>query len=153
MHHFGVPKLRKRFRNISIHSTPMDPNALFRGIEVVMHPFYSIRPKMMGNISGGNQPLCANYGNFNRSYTMLIQGKTYRKWEGWCAKVTRGGRDDLQKHLCKSPLPPPMSPPLDQHRVAPIDVSIVCTEGLVSTSYIPKMMFGCVLDHFANLRT
>jgi hypothetical protein len=44
----------------------------------------------------------------------------------------RGGRDDLQRHFCKSPLPPPMSPPLDQHHVAPIEVSIVCTEGLVS---------------------
>jgi hypothetical protein len=28
---------------------------------------------------------------------------------------------------------PPMSLPLDQHRVTPIEVSIVCTEGLVST--------------------
>jgi hypothetical protein len=31
-----------------------------------------------------------------------------------------------------------MSLPLDQHRVAPIEVSIVCTEGLVSTWYIPN---------------
>jgi hypothetical protein len=35
-----------------------------------------------GNISGGNQPLCTNYGNFDWSHTMLIQGKTYRRWEG-----------------------------------------------------------------------
>jgi hypothetical protein len=27
----------------------------------------------LGNISGGNQPLRANYGNFNLSHTMLIQ--------------------------------------------------------------------------------
>jgi hypothetical protein len=32
-----------------------------------------------------------------------------------------------------------MSPPLDQHRVAQIEVSIVCTEGLVSTWYVPSM--------------
>jgi hypothetical protein len=67
MHYFGVPKLW------SIHSTPLDPkwclgvfrafrlpstrkkmqtcvsglNALFRGNEVVKHPFYSVGPKMM----------------------------------------------------------------------------------------------------------
>jgi hypothetical protein len=35
-----------------------------------------------GNISGGNQPIRANYGNFNRSHMMLIQGKTYRRWKG-----------------------------------------------------------------------
>jgi hypothetical protein len=91
---------------------------------------------IQGNISGGNQPLCANYGNFNRSHTMLIQQKTYRRWEGWCAKLIRGGRDDLQKNFCKSPLPPPMSPPLAQHRATLIEVSIVCTEGLVSTWYV-----------------
>jgi hypothetical protein len=69
---------------------------------------------------------------------MLIQGKTYRRWEGWCAKLIRGGRDDLQRQFCKPPLPPPMSPPLSQHCVAPIEVSIVWTEGLVSTWYVPK---------------
>jgi hypothetical protein len=103
---------------------------------------------MYGNISGGNQPLHANYGNFNRSHTMLIQGKTHERWEEWCAKLMRGGREDLQRHFCKSPLPPPMSPPLDQHRVAPIEVSIVCTEGLVSSWYVPFMyclsLFTCL---------
>jgi hypothetical protein len=49
-----------------------------------------------------------------------------------------GGRGDLQKCLCKSSLPSLMSfahhpshlllsLPLDQHRAAPIEVSIVCT--------------------------
>jgi hypothetical protein len=90
-----------------------------------------------GNISGRNQPLRANYGNFNLSHRMLIQGKTYRRWEGWCVKFMRGGRDDLQTHFCKSPLPPPMSPPLDQYHVAQIEVSIVCMEMLVSTWYVP----------------
>jgi hypothetical protein len=47
----------------------------------------------------------------------------------------RGGRDDLQTHFCKSPLSPPMSPPLDQHRVAPIEVFIVCTEGLAPDTF------------------
>jgi hypothetical protein len=63
----------------------------------------------------------------------------------------RGGRGDLQKCVCKSSskvrlqiiLSPLMSfahhpshlisLPLDQHRVAPIEVSAVYTEGLVST--------------------
>jgi hypothetical protein len=35
-----------------------------------------------GNILGGNQPLRANYENFNPSHMMLIQGKTYGRWEG-----------------------------------------------------------------------
>jgi hypothetical protein len=35
-----------------------------------------------GNISGGNQPLRANYGNFNLNHKMLNQGKTYGRWEG-----------------------------------------------------------------------
>jgi hypothetical protein len=48
-------------------------------------------------------------------------------------QLMRGGRDGLQMHFCESPLPPPMSPPLDQHCVAQIEVSIVCTDGLVST--------------------
>jgi hypothetical protein len=72
MHYIGVPKLW------NIHSIPLDPkwylgvflsimltfgtykmqnlysslNALFRGTEVVKHPFYSIGPKMMfGSVS------------------------------------------------------------------------------------------------------
>jgi hypothetical protein len=39
------------------------------------HKFYK------GNISGGNQPLHANYGNFNLSHTMLIQRGVQRRWE------------------------------------------------------------------------
>jgi hypothetical protein len=30
-----------------------------------------------GNISSGNQSLCANYGNFNLNHTILIQGRTH----------------------------------------------------------------------------
>jgi hypothetical protein len=37
---------------------------------------------IFGNISGGNQPLRAKYGNFNLNHMMLIQGKTYGRWEG-----------------------------------------------------------------------
>jgi hypothetical protein len=33
-----------------------------------------------GNISGGNEPLRANYGNFNLNHMMLIQGKAYGRW-------------------------------------------------------------------------
>jgi hypothetical protein len=94
-------------------------------------------PIYIGNISGGNQRLRVNYGNFNRGHPMLIQGKTHERWEGWCAKLMRGGRHDLQRHFCKSSLPPPMSPPLDQHRVTQIKVSIVCTEGLVPPYTFP----------------
>jgi hypothetical protein len=33
-----------------------------------------------GNISGGNQPLRANYENFNLNHTILIQGRTHERW-------------------------------------------------------------------------
>jgi hypothetical protein len=56
-----------------------------------------------------------------------------RKVGGVMSKTHERWRDDLQIHFCKSLLPPPMSPPLDQHRVAHIEVSIVCTEGLICT--------------------
>jgi hypothetical protein len=86
------------------------------------------------NVSGGNQPLRANYENFNLSHTMLIKGG-----------LMGGGRGDLQKYICKSslpplctsPLPPSISLFLDQHRVAQIEVFIICTEGLVSLWYVP----------------
>jgi hypothetical protein len=32
-------------------------------------------------ISGGKQPLHANYGNFNLSHTMFIQRDAQRRWE------------------------------------------------------------------------
>jgi hypothetical protein len=38
-------------------------------------------------MSSGNQPLRANYGNFNLNHTILIQGRTHERWEGWFAKV------------------------------------------------------------------
>jgi hypothetical protein len=34
-----------------------------------------------GNISGGNQHLHVNYGNFNLSHAMLIQRGAQRRWE------------------------------------------------------------------------
>jgi hypothetical protein len=89
-----------------------------------------------GNISSGNQSLRANYGNFNLNHTILIQGRTHERWEGWFAKFMGGGRDDLQRCFCKSLLPPPLSAPLDQHHVTQIEVSIVFTERLVSTWYV-----------------
>jgi hypothetical protein len=106
-------------------------------------PMWTMLPPLyIGNISGGNQPLRANYENFNLTHMMLIQGRTYGRWEGWCAKLTRGGRDDLQMHFCKSPLPPPMNLPLDQHRLAQIEVSIVCTKWSVFTWYVPLYITG-----------
>jgi hypothetical protein len=32
-------------------------------------------------VPGGNQHLRANYGNFNLNHMILIQGKTYERWE------------------------------------------------------------------------
>jgi hypothetical protein len=91
---------------------------------------------MGGNISSGNQSLCANYENFNLNHTILIQGRTHERWEGWFAKFMGGGRGDLQRCFCKSLLPPPLNAQLDQHHAAQIEVSIVFTEKLVSTWYV-----------------
>jgi hypothetical protein len=106
----------------------------------------------IGNISSGNQPLRANYGNFNLNHTILIQGRTHERWEECFAKFMGDGRDDLQMCFCKSLLPPPLSAPLDQHHVAQIEVSIVFTERLVSTWYValhispPHSFLSCLFD-------
>jgi hypothetical protein len=95
---------------------------------------------MLGNISSGNRPLHANYGNFNLSHTILIQGRAHGRWKGWFANFKGGGRRDLQRWFCKSPLPPPMISLLDQHCVTQNEVSIVCMERLVSTWYVALML-------------
>jgi hypothetical protein len=68
---------------------------------------------------------------------MLIQQDTQRRWEGRFAKAPLQITPPTSHEFCKSPLPPPMSSPLDQDRVTEIGVSIVCTEILVSTSVTP----------------
>jgi hypothetical protein len=90
-----------------------------------------------GNISRGNQHLHANYGNFNLSHTMLIQRGAQRRWKEWFAKSPLQITPPTSHEFCKSPLPPPMSSPLDQDRVTQIEVSIVCTKRLVFTRYVP----------------
>jgi hypothetical protein len=95
---------------------------------------------IIGNISSGDPPLHANYGNFNLGHTILIQGRAYGRWKGWFAKFMRGGRCDLLRWFCKSLLPPPLSAPLDQHRVTQIEVFIVCMERLVSTWYVAHII-------------
>jgi hypothetical protein len=68
---------------------------------------------------------------------MLIQRRAHGRWEGWFAKVPLQIISPTSHEFCTSPLPPSISLPLDQHHVAPIEVSIVCTDGLVSTWYVP----------------
>jgi hypothetical protein len=99
------------------------------------------------NIYGRNQSLRANYGNFNLNHTILIQGRTHERWEGWFAKLMGGERDDLQRCFCKSLLPPPLGAPLDQDHVAQIEVSIVFTERLVSTWYVAYLQ-SQIITHF-----
>jgi hypothetical protein len=36
----------------------------------------------IGNVSSGNQPIHANYGNFNLSHTILVQRMAHGRWEG-----------------------------------------------------------------------
>jgi hypothetical protein len=72
----------------------------------------------------------------------------YGRWKGWFAKFMGGGRRDLQRWFCKSLLPPPLSAPLDQHRVTQIEVSIVCMERLVSTWYVVVHQLSWLLIKF-----
>jgi hypothetical protein len=107
----------------------------------------------IGNVSGGNEPLHANYGNFNMSHTMLIQMRVHGRWEGWFAKVHLQNIPFTSHELCTSPLPPPISLPLHQHRVTQIEVSIVCTEGLVSTWYVPYQIRPTTTTFYLSLCT
>jgi hypothetical protein len=75
---------------------------------------------------------------------MLIQRSTQRRWEELFAKATLQIIPPTSHEFCKSPLTPLMSSPLDQDRVVWIEVSIVCTERLVSTRYVPHQI-GCIL--------
>jgi hypothetical protein len=100
-----------------------------------------IRYLFYGNISGGNQPLHANYENFNLSHTMLIQQRSHGRWKGWFAKSPLQITPPTSHEFCKSPLPPPMRSPLDQNRVTQIEVFIVCMKRSVSTGYAP--LFYC----------
>jgi hypothetical protein len=60
-------------------------------------------------ILGGNQPLHANYGNFNLNHTMLIQRGAQRRWEEWFAKSPLQITPPTSHEFCKSPLTPLMS--------------------------------------------
>jgi hypothetical protein len=88
---------------------------------------------LKGKISSGNQLLHTNYENFNISYMILIQWRAHGRWKERFTKFMGGERGDLQRCFCKLLLPPPLNAPLDQYHVARIEVSIVCTERLVST--------------------
>jgi hypothetical protein len=94
----------------------------------------------MGNISGGNQPLSANYGNFNLSRTILIQRGDQKRWEEWFEKSPLQIMPLTSHEFCKSPLPPSTSSPLDQDRVTRIEVFIVCMKRSVSTWYVAFKM-------------
>jgi len=88
--------------------------------------------KIIGNISGANQPLRANYENSNLCHRINIQGR---------------GAGEVEGRICKSPpalglgnhtfanLPShlPCAPPLDIDPVVQIEVCIVYTERLVCT--------------------
>lgn len=77
---------------------------------------------IIGNISCGYQPLHENYENLNMSHMMLIQEGTQEKWERRFARW-----EAFFFFLQKSPLPPPLSAPMDQHRVTQIELFIVST--------------------------
>ena len=82
-----------------------------------------------GNVSGANQPLRANYGNFNLVHQINIQGEgAQRAGRGICKSVitqSKGGR--LIVKLLNSPHP------LDVDPVAQIEVCTVSTKRLVCT--------------------
>ena len=90
-------------------------------------------PFFYGNISGANQPLRANYGNFNLSHQINIQGEGRREVERWiCKSVITQSKGRVQIVKLSNP---PYS--LDVDPITQIWVSIVCTERLVCTWYVP----------------
>jgi hypothetical protein len=48
----------------------------------IMHFGHVILAHLIGNVSSENQPLHANYENFNLSHMMLIQRRAHGRWEG-----------------------------------------------------------------------
>jgi hypothetical protein len=77
---------------------------------------------------------------------MLIQRGAQKRWEEWFAKSPLQITPPTSHEFCKSPLPPPMSSPLDQDRVTRIEVSIVCMTrwvSIVSTRYIYTARLKC----------
>jgi hypothetical protein len=78
---------------------------------------------------------------------MFIQRGAQRRWEEWFAKSPLQITPPTSHEFCKSPLPPLMSSLLDQDRVTPIEVSIVCMKRSVSTRYVPfKKMLTCGME-------
>ena len=85
-------------------------------------------------VLGANQSLRTNYENFNLSYWINIQ----RVWG--LGNFTIWPPFGLCNHTFANPpfhLSAPL--PLDVDLMLQIEVSIVCTERLVCTSYVPYM--------------
>ena len=82
----------------------------------------------VGNISGANQPLRANYGNFNLDHQINIQGVwglvNFTIWT--CPEIGNHTFTNSPSHLSTFL-------PLNVDLIAQIEVSIVCTERLVCT--------------------
>jgi hypothetical protein len=103
----------------------LNQNALFRGIEVAKHPLYSIRPKMM-------------FGSVSEDFTNLWHVKRCETcvWGTKCTTlVHRSSGATTVLHLNQNPL------------FRGIEVA---KHPFYSIG--PKMTFGSVSEHFANLR-
>jgi acid stress-induced BolA-like protein IbaG/YrbA len=166
---FGVPKLW------SIHSTPLDQkmmfgsvsehfaklrqvkrcktcvwglNALFRGTEVMKHPFYSIGPKF---IFGTVLEHFANLRQVTRCETCVRSlSALFSRYQGcetspldtkWCLGVFRSISNHQQVTRCKTCVPS-------------LNTLFRGIKVVKHPFYSigPKLIFGSVSEHFANLR-
>jgi hypothetical protein len=87
----GLPS-KAHYKTANAHRCPLDffLQAGKAGSQVGLRPFTSLLHGTIashelgnvGNISSGNRPLHANYGNFNLSHSILIQGRAHERWKG-----------------------------------------------------------------------
>jgi hypothetical protein len=139
MHYLGVPRCK---------TCVLSLNTLFRGIEVVKHPFYSIWPKMM-------------FASISEHFANLRQVKQCKTCV-WGLNAVFWGTE-VVKHPFYSIGPKLMFGTVSEH-FANLRQATRCKTCVPSlnalfrgtnfwnTSIGPKMMFGSVSKYFTNLR-
>jgi hypothetical protein len=95
--------------------------------------------KIYGNISGGNQPLHANYRNFNLNHTVLIKRGAQRRWEEWFAKLPLQITPLTSHEFCKSPFHLSWALPWIKIEWLRLKFFIVCMKRSVCTRYVAKI--------------
>jgi hypothetical protein len=141
--HFAILRHVKRCK-----TCVLGLNALFRGTDVAKHPFYYIRPKMI-------------FGSVSKHFTILGHVKRCKT----CAYTTSGYRcceASTLLHLiqidvweCFGAVSKVRNIKRCNTSVSGMKALFLCIEVATHPFYSStrEMMFGSVLDHFANIRT